>query len=95
MNIALDCERMKYAHTGLFEYCLQLGNALKRLKDSKDHISFYLHPSLQQHFETRDDFINQNSLQKFIFPNVKDIDIWHTTYQLSRYIPKGKKIKRV
>jgi glycosyltransferase involved in cell wall biosynthesis len=95
MNIALDCERMKYAHTGLFEYCLQLGNALKRLKDSKDHISFYLHPSLQQHFETRDDFINQNSLQKFIFPIVKDIDIWHTTYQLSRYIPKGKKIKRV
>jgi glycosyltransferase involved in cell wall biosynthesis len=95
MRIALDCERMKYAHTGLFEYCLQLGNALKRLKSSNDEVSFYLNPSLQQHFETGDNFINQNSLQKFIFPNVGYIDIWHTTYQLSRYIPKSKKIKRV
>jgi glycosyltransferase involved in cell wall biosynthesis len=95
MRIALDCERMKYAHTGLFEYCLQLGNALKRLKGPTDEVSFYLNPSLQQHFETGDNFINQNSLQKFIFPNVGNIDIWHTTYQLSRYIPKSKKIKRV
>ncbi|MFP5079123.1 glycosyltransferase family 4 protein [Pedobacter sp. JCM 36344] len=95
MRIALDCERMKYAHTGLFEYCLQLGNALKRLKASDDEISFYLNPSLQQYFETGDSFINQNSLQKFIFPKVNNIDVWHTTYQLSRYIPKSEKIKLV
>jgi glycosyltransferase involved in cell wall biosynthesis len=95
MRIALDCERMKYPHTGLFEYCQQLGNAIKRLKNPTDNVSFYLNPSLQQHFETGDCFINQNSLQKFIFPQVKNIDVWHTTYQLSRYIPKSKKIKRV
>ncbi|MEJ7557202.1 MAG: glycosyltransferase family 1 protein [Pedobacter sp.] len=95
MRIALDCERMKYSHTGLFEYCRQLGTALKRLKGQTDELSFYLNPSLQQHFETGDKFINQNSLQKFIFPRIDDIDIWHTTYQLSRYIPKSRKIKRV
>ena len=95
MKIALDCERMKYAHTGLFEYCLQLGKALKKLKASDDEISYYLSPALQQHFEPDDNFINQNSLQKFIFPKIDNIDIWHTTYQLSRYIPKSKRIKRV
>ncbi|MBC7566517.1 MAG: glycosyltransferase family 4 protein [Pedobacter sp.] len=95
MKIALDCERMKYSHTGLFEYCLQLGKALKKLKASDDEISFYLSPALQQYFEPGDKFINQNSLQKFIFPTVDNIDIWHTTYQLSRYIPKSKKIKRI
>jgi glycosyltransferase involved in cell wall biosynthesis len=95
MKIALDCERMKYAHTGLFEYCLQLGIALKKLKASNDEISFYLSTALQQHFEPGDKFINQNSLQKFIFPKIDDIDIWHTTYQLSRYIPTSKRIKRV
>jgi glycosyltransferase involved in cell wall biosynthesis len=95
MRIALDCERMKYGHTGLFEYCLQLGNALKRLKAPADEIAFYLNPSLEQHFQTGDKFISQNSFQKFIFPKVDNIDIWHTTYQLSRYIPKSKTVKRV
>jgi glycosyltransferase involved in cell wall biosynthesis len=95
MNIALDCERMKYAHTGLFEYCQQLGNALKVCKGPTDQISFYLNPNLQQHFGPTDRFIDQHSLQKFIFPRLPHIDLWHTTYQLSRYIPHSRKIKRV
>jgi glycosyltransferase involved in cell wall biosynthesis len=95
MRIALDCERMKYGHTGLFEYCRQLGRALKRTIGPTDEISFYLSQSLQQHFETGDNFINQKSYHKFIFPRVDNIDIWHTTYQLSQYIPKSKKVKCV
>lgn len=95
MKIALDCERMKYAHTGLFEYCQQLGKAIKSLKAPEDSISYYLHPDLQKHFDGGDHFINQNGLQKFIFPAIKNIDLWHTTYQLSRYIPRSSKIKRV
>jgi len=95
MNIALDCERMKYAHTGLFEYCLQLGNALKICKAPEDNVSFYLNPALQQHFQATDSFIDQHGLQKFLFPTIKNIDIWHTTYQLSRYIPRSSKIKKV
>jgi len=95
MKIAFDCERMKYAHTGLFEYCQQLGKAVKSLKEPEDRISYYLNPNLQQHFDPGDHFINQNSLQKFIFPNISNIDLWHTTYQLSRYIPRSSKIKRV
>ncbi|KIO74980.1 hypothetical protein TH53_23285 [Pedobacter lusitanus] len=86
---------MKYAHTGIFEYCHQLGQALKADKSAADQISYYLKPDLQQYFDAEDHFLNQNSLQKFIFPRHRHIDLWHTTYQLSSYIPVSKSIKRV
>lgn len=95
MKITLDCERMKYPHTGLFEYCQQLGQSLKSAKDIGDEISFYLESAAQQYFEPTDRFLIQKGLQKFIFPRFKNIDVWHTTYQLSSYIPKRKSIKRV
>ncbi|TDQ09359.1 glycosyltransferase family 4 protein [Pedobacter metabolipauper] len=95
MKIVLDCERMKYEHTGLFEYCHQLGHALKKAKGQKDQLSYYLNPGLQKHFDPSDCFIDQNGLQKFIFPRIQNIDLWHTTYQLSAYIPHRKKTKRV
>ena len=95
MKIILDCERMKYPHTGLFEYCQQLGNALKALKEPKDELGFYLNPKLRHHFDENELFFDQHSLQKFLFPRFKNIDLWHTTYQLSRYIPRSSKIKRV
>ncbi|MGY0039764.1 glycosyltransferase family 4 protein [Pedobacter sp. NJ-S-72] len=95
MKLAFDCERMKYSHTGIFEYCHQLGQALKAGRDVTDQISYYLHPDLQQYFNKEDSFLDQNSFQKFIFPRHKQIDLWHTTYQLSSYIPTSKSIKRV
>ena len=95
MKITLDCERMKYAHTGLFEYCHQLGRALKANKSIEDEISYYLNPKLQQHFDSDDKFVDQHSLQKFIFPRLKNTDLWHITYQRSSYIPRDRKIKRV
>jgi glycosyltransferase involved in cell wall biosynthesis len=95
MRLAFDCERMKYAHTGIFEYCHQLGQALKRGKGAADQISYYLNPDLQQYFDSDDKFLDQNSFQKFISPRHKDINIWHTTYQLSSYIPSSKSMKRV
>jgi len=95
MRLAFDCERMKYSHTGIFEYCHQLGQALKKDKGFADQISYYLNPNLQQYFDSNDKFLDQNSFQKFIFPRHKDIDLWHTTYQLSSYIPTSKALKRV
>lgn len=95
MKIAFDCERMKYAHTGLFEYCQQLGMALKQAKSPGDEISYYLEDGLEQYFEPDDKFLKQSGLQKFVFPRFKNIDLWHTTYQVSSYIPRRKGLKRV
>jgi len=95
MKIIFDCERMKYGFTGLFEYCLQLGRKLQSCKEVEDSIGFYLPQELSNHFVPADDLLYQRSLHKFIFPRYRKIDLWHTTYQLSSYIPKSKTIKRL
>jgi len=95
MNIVLDCERMKYPHTGLFEYCHQLGISLKENLSNSDVLKYYLSENNKDCFKANDSFLIQNSLHKFVFPLYRNIDLWHTTYQISSYVPKNTKMKNV
>ncbi|RZJ83620.1 MAG: glycosyltransferase family 1 protein [Chryseobacterium sp.] len=97
MEIILDCERMKYPYTGLFEYCHQLGRALLEIKSTSDQIDIYLQDKDRHYFPADTKFITQRSLHKFFFPKLPaKADIWHATHQTSWYIPPaGRKIKRV
>jgi glycosyltransferase involved in cell wall biosynthesis len=95
-NILFDCERMKYPHTGLYHFCLELGNALTRNSDANhEKISFYLPAATGKIFGGHASYIAQNSLHKFLFPPVGKYDIWHATYQGSNYIPAGSSVKKV
>ena len=40
--------RMKNPHTGLYEFCLQLGRSLVQNVADDEKISFYLHPKTGQ-----------------------------------------------
>ena len=94
-NILFDCERMKYQSTGLFHYCKHLGNALLANCDQdKEKITLYLKKQNAKYFDSSD-VLFQDSLHKFVFPNTKEFDIWHCTYQGSQYEPSNKKIKKV
>lgn len=94
-NLVLDCERMKYPHTGLYHYCLQLGTALQQqVNIEKERLSFYVRPGHQHAFGKTADYILQHSTDKFLMP-VKGYDVWHTTYQATNYFPFRKKVKVV
>jgi glycosyltransferase involved in cell wall biosynthesis len=95
MKIVFDAERMKYPYTGLFEYCLQLGKSLLQVKPSADKLVFYIRQQNEHFFGQPINGIKQSGLHKFIFPNYNDVDIWHTTYQSTAYIPTDKRIKKV
>ncbi|WEK20093.1 MAG: glycosyltransferase family 1 protein [Candidatus Pedobacter colombiensis] len=95
MKIVFDAERMKYPYTGLFEYCLQLGESLLQLKPKEDELIFYIRKEDEKFFSQNIHGLHQKSFHKFIFPRYKGIDIWHTTYQSTLYIPKNKQIKKV
>lgn len=97
-NIVFDCERMRHANTGLFHYCLSLGkNLQKKIEGStKEQLSVYAPSRVRDLWGANVPQLRQHSLQKFFMPSVKNYDIWHCTYQNSRYIPKrNKKIKVV
>lgn len=95
-NILFDCERMKYPHTGLYHFCLQLGNALiKNGNPELEKVSFYIPASAGNVFGEDADYITQNSFHKFVFPAVGKFNIWHGTYQGSNYVPSGASVKQV
>ena len=96
-RIVFDCERMKYANTGLFSYCHQLGKHLQYTPlGNTDQLAFYAPPPVLGHFGSRTRYIPQHSIQKFCLPSLKGYTIWHATYQSSDYLPfLNKKIKVV
>lgn len=94
MKIVLDCERMKHPYTGLFEYCYQLGIALRQRVVDKDDLIYYVPQSVQYMFGSNNNFIEQRSIDKIFYRNF-NADILHTTYQLSRYMGGNKNVKRL
>lgn len=92
-NIIFDCERMRYPFIGLYEFCYRLGLSLQR-NVSKEELYYYLPESAKDAFGSGVNQIRQNSMHKYFSPRF-DADIWHTTFQLSRYMPKKKKTKNV
>jgi glycosyltransferase involved in cell wall biosynthesis len=97
MNVIFDCERTKYADTGLFHYCLNLGKHLQKHADAElEKITFYTPLHSQQSFSAIGNTMLQKSLHKIRMPSLQGYDIWHATYQDSYYMPfLNKKIKVV
>lgn len=95
-RILIDCERMRHPHTGLYHYCLQLGNSiLKKVETDQEKIAFYLPTSAEHAFGENANYVSQHFIHKLFFPDTKSVDIWHCTYQGSRYYPFGKKVSVV
>ncbi|HEU4471331.1 MAG TPA: glycosyltransferase family 1 protein [Flavisolibacter sp.] len=96
-HILFDCERMKYANTGLFSYCYQLGSRLKQQIDpSSETLSFYTPPQIEGVFGPQYSYISQHSLHKFWLPSLRGYTIWHSTYQGSHYLPVlNRRIKTI
>lgn len=96
-KIIFDCERMKYASTGLYHFSLNLGSALtKKAIRGEESLTFFTPPNALGAFGDGFSYIRQHSLQKMYLPSLKDFDIWHATYQSSDYLPmRNKKIKVV
>jgi len=86
-KIILDCERMRYPNTGLYHFCKQLGMSLKVQADPESEIGFYLPKTEKGVFGGDSKFATHHSMQKYIFPDTRKVDLWHCTYQNSNYFP--------
>jgi glycosyltransferase involved in cell wall biosynthesis len=93
-RFVIDCERMKYPNNGLYTYCSELGQSLMKLVAPPEELYFYL-PSYRQTLFSDQAHYNQKAWHKLWMPYSKDIQVWHTTYQLSDYSPESPGIKRV
>jgi glycosyltransferase involved in cell wall biosynthesis len=95
-NIIIDCERMRHSYNGLYHYCYHLGNSiLKVINEDHENVSFYLPDQAENVFGKDINRLPQNFTHKFLFPNIKKIDVWHCTYQGSKYYPFGKNLAKI
>lgn len=95
MKIVFDAERMKYPHTGLFHYCLNLGKAIGESKSTDVDLYYFLKKGLPRYFGSNSRYLDQSSLQKIFRPSSSVFDIWHSNFQLTDYFPRSAKTKLI
>lgn len=95
-SVLLDCERMKYPHTGLYHFCLNLGLNLARQKSSADQLTFFLSEKEDKTFGNSEQYLWKQRANDIRIPfsrgyNFSPADdvfhVWHMTHQTSRYRP--------
>lgn len=95
-RIILDCDLMKYPNSGLYHYCLNLGNHINRLLDKEqERLSFYVPETEKNAFESKGSgIIEKKWHRKYIKPFLWNCDLWHAPFQSGRPIQRlNKKMK--
>ncbi|MEX6688918.1 glycosyltransferase family 1 protein [Danxiaibacter flavus] len=95
-NILFDCEKMRHPNTGVFYFCLNLGQALQKAYNSaREQLHFYTPQNQATAFGNEASYVHHKSWHKFFNPAAGKMDVWHCTYQLSKYLPHNKKTKKI
>jgi hypothetical protein len=92
-RILFDCERLKYANTGLYTFCEHLGKALQLNAAEDQQIEYYLPENKLGLFGKDVRYHIQKSWHKIFVPNSNSYDVWHSSNQVSPYRPTSRKVK--
>lgn len=97
-KIILDCELMRHRNSGLYQYCLNVGNYVNRILEqngSKDKIQYYTPASEVNAFDNSDQCIVEKKYHKIVKPFLWDCYIWHAPFQSGRIVPLNNKRMKV
>ena len=89
-EIVIDCDKMKYANTGLFSFCYYLVNSLYKIAQSENEMLTVFAPSRvvsANHFDLNIKYINGRIWDKVYLKVPSQYKIWHSTFQMSKYWP--------
>ncbi len=95
-GIILDCSLMRYPHSGLYQYCLNLServNALLRQQHSEP-VNLYL-PSPDILPFDQSCHIVERKWHKYWKPFLSKCRIWHAPFQSGRILPDATKHKHI
>ncbi len=84
-KVVIDVERMKYSFTGLHNYCENLYVNLLEQNQEDFEFSFFTPTSVE--LLSHVNRIDCSLKDKFLLTKSKDFDLWHITYQNSKYVP--------
>jgi glycosyltransferase involved in cell wall biosynthesis len=95
-RIIFDCEPAKTPVSGLYHFCLNLGNALLHHTDTaKDEFTFYVPPGQPYLFGKNQRYILEKKIHRVFQGAFQSCDLWHSTIQSAKYRPRNRRIKMV
>ena len=92
-TIILDCERMRNPNTGLYFFCDKLADGLS--KESERHnrpMGFYVPKRFKGRWGFGHGYKIFHNFHKLFIPQDTAYKLWHTTFQLSSYVPTSDKL---
>ncbi len=97
MEIILDCDLMKFPNSGLYYYCLYLGNHVQNQLDSMGNIKmgYYIPNDAAKVFQRKDNCIAAKKYHRFFKPFMWNCRVWHAPFQSGRIVPDKRKYKNV
>jgi glycosyltransferase involved in cell wall biosynthesis len=93
-KVILDCDLMRFRNSGLYYYCLYLGNYVQRILDQlgEADMGYYIPIAERDSFNKKNNII-ERKYHKFVKPFLWNCDVWHAPFQSGRIVP-GKRIDR-
>lgn len=92
-KVIFDCERLKYPNTGLYTFCKYLGAALLKNASSDQEITTYIPAKTGNIFGNDANYLIQRTWHKVFIPLLSGYDLWHSSYQSSKYFPSNNSTK--
>lgn len=92
-RIIFDCDLMKFPHTGLYQYCLNLGEHINKLlaDEKQSFMKLYLPPRKKLSLQPEPHHIIEQRWHKLIQPFLNDCRIWHAPFQSGRIVPDKRR----
>jgi glycosyltransferase involved in cell wall biosynthesis len=97
MEIILDCDLMRHPNSGLYHYCLNLGNAVQKALESRgqEKMGYYIPIQEKNTFLRRENSIVEKKYHSIIKPFLWNCRVWHAPFQSGRILPDRTKNKNV
>lgn len=97
-KIILDCDLMRYRDSGLYHYCLNLGNYVSEAleKDGLHRLQYYVPAKERNAFKNPGNSIAEKKWHhRFFKPFLQNCAIWHAPFQSGRMLPRTRPDRRI
>lgn len=96
-EVILDCDLMRYPNSGLYYYCLNLGDHVQQHVEMNPDIKIrnYIPRSEVNAFKNKSNNIVERSFHKYYKPFLNQCRIWHAPFQSGRILPDRRRYRHI
>ncbi|MCK8493840.1 glycosyltransferase family 4 protein [Spirosoma sp. RP8] len=91
-RIILDCELMKFPHSGLYQYCQNLGEHVNKLlaEENQPFMQMYIPPRKKLTLPWEPYHLVEQKWHKLVKPFLRSCQVWHAPFQSGRIVPNKR-----